>query len=305
MNELEYKAFSLLVQNPRISYREMGSRLGISTTVVHKFMQLAYQSRAFNTVAVISTSYVKATMVTISGRMETERSIDEIVEDLRRNDNVLYYMICSSNMLYVAGLMRRTNDMGPFLKFVRETCHMKEPILAIESLGRLGDLVPFDPIAPEVKLSKLDLRIISSLHFDARKSYGDVAAEVGVTARTVRKHLERMIAEGSIELWVFSDPTLSPYITTAVQVHTRDGVDGNALGLELVRRFPKQIYTFRRYCNLPNLIVVSTLQDSTACLNDLLAELTSDERVQKVVPNVVISVCRLDTWREKLLPKLD
>lgn len=182
---------------------------------------------------------------------------------------------------------------------------MKNPTLGIESLGRVGEQTPFRPVSPAVKLSELDLRMISSLHLDGRKSYGQIAREVGVTARTAQRHLERMIANGSIEIWVLGDPAVIRYITTAVHIYTKEGVNGNELGMDIIRRFPDEAYTFRKYCNLPNLISLSTCHKTTARLNSLLDELASDKRISSVVPNVVVRGALFDTWREKLLPKLN
>lgn len=62
--------------------------------------------------------------------------------------------------------------------------------------------------ASGAKLSPLDMRIISSLHLDVRKPYGEVAKEVGGSAKTVRLHPERMRDEGTVELLTRSDNDL-------------------------------------------------------------------------------------------------
>jgi DNA-binding Lrp family transcriptional regulator len=304
MGDFDPREYLLLVQNPRISYRDLASKLGVSTPVEYKRMQQKCGSGALFTFSVISTSYLNATMVTVFGNTGTKRPIEDIIDDLRKNDCVCYATFCSANMILVTGLLRHTADMEHFLKFVSETCQMGEPTLAIESLGRVGDPLPFRQVSSEVKLSDLDLRIISSLHLDGRKSYGKISEEVGASTRTVQKHLERMIEEGSIEIWVLGDPAAIRYVTTAVHVHTKKGVNGNALGMEIIRRYPNEVYAFRRYCNLPNLISMSACHETMSGLNKLLDELAVDDRICNVVPNVVVRGALFDTWREKMLPKL-
>lgn len=49
-----------------------------------------------------------------------------------------------------------------------------------------------------MSLDRTDLRIIRSLNKDARKSYTDIAGEVGVSDTTVRKRMQRMLDEGII-----------------------------------------------------------------------------------------------------------
>lgn len=68
--------------------------------------------------------------------------------------------------------------------------------------GLTGDPDPkrfYDGVMPEVDrdLTNLDWRILESLRWEATKRLGDVAEEVGVTRRTVKRHYDRMAAEGS------------------------------------------------------------------------------------------------------------
>ena len=135
---------------------------------------------------------------------------------------------------------------------------MKDPTLAIELLGRIGDKVPFQTVRGEAALGALDLKIIGSLHHDCRKSSAKVAKEVGSSAKTVQKHINKMIKEGLIEMWVLGDPAVIRYATAAIHVHIREGVDLAALGMEMVRRFPNEVYAFRRYLNLPNLLSLAS-----------------------------------------------
>ncbi len=50
-----------------------------------------------------------------------------------------------------------------------------------------------------MSLDRTDLRIIRSLNKDARKSYTEIADEVGVSDTTVRKRVNRMLDEGIIK----------------------------------------------------------------------------------------------------------
>lgn len=60
----------------------------------------------------------------------------------------------------------------------------------------------FDFHLPKVdrSLTSLDWRIIRGLRGDALKSFGDVGKELGISARTVRRHFDRMVKEGSFDI---------------------------------------------------------------------------------------------------------
>lgn len=75
----------------------------------------------------------------------------------------------------------------------------------------LGDDAPhkfYKREMPPVRreLSALDWRIVHAMRWDARKSLDEVADEVGVTGRTVRRRFGRMAEEGS----VFPVPAFDP-----------------------------------------------------------------------------------------------
>lgn len=73
----------------------------------------------------------------------------------------------------------------------------------LETLSALtGDPDPnrfYDGVMPEVDrdLTNLDWRILASLRWEATKRLREVADEVGVTRRTVKRHYDRMAEEGS------------------------------------------------------------------------------------------------------------
>lgn len=285
--------------------RELAERLGISLQAVHKRMRSLQEAGIFvGTGAVIPGNYVNATNVFIFGRMEGSRQLNDIVADLGRNDSVGYVMLCSGNVMYVSGTLRRTVDMGPFQEFVHRTCTMKSSTMAIESLGRVGEVRPAEPLAPEIKLSPLDLRIIASLKDDARKPYALVGEEAGATARTVRQRLDRMIDEGSAELLLKVDPTHARTISSVIHVYTKEGVDRNMLGIKLMQKYPATVLFFRTYCNIPDMISVATNHPMMSSLFEAMGSLYADQRVRAAVPNVVITAWGFDTWKEKMLPQL-
>lgn len=73
-------------------------------------------------------------------------------------------------------------------------------------VSSLGDLPAparlFDYPYPEVSgdLTPLDWRILAVLRKDARRSAPDVAAEVGVSAKTVNRRIDRLVAQGSMDV---------------------------------------------------------------------------------------------------------
>lgn len=56
-------------------------------------------------------------------------------------------------------------------------------------------------------LSSLDWRIVKALRMRARTPPEELARDLGVTAKTIRRHLDRMVKEGGIDVVPLIDPT--------------------------------------------------------------------------------------------------
>jgi DNA-binding Lrp family transcriptional regulator len=65
------------------------------------------------------------------------------------------------------------------------------------------------------QLDQLDYDIIQSLHADARVSASEIARKTGTNERTVRKRIDRLVAEGIIRLTAIVNPTMFGYVTAA------------------------------------------------------------------------------------------
>lgn len=90
-----------------------------------------------------------------------------------------------------------------------QTCYRSDDDLArsIESLGRLA-AAPRPPAAyfqrrlpvPPRALTGLDLRVLRALRRRARTPLPQIASEVGVSTRTVKRRLDRMTADGQFDV---------------------------------------------------------------------------------------------------------
>jgi DNA-binding Lrp family transcriptional regulator len=64
-------------------------------------------------------------------------------------------------------------------------------------------------------LDQLDYDIIQALHADARVAASEIARLTGTNERTVRKRIDRLVADGVIRLTAIIDPLAFGYVTAA------------------------------------------------------------------------------------------
>ena len=294
--------YHLLLRDPRMPLRELAERMGISLQAVHKRMQALLEAGILvGTGAAIPGNYLNATSVFIFGRMEGEASASGGRRaGQERFCRVRDALLGERDVRFRSPPQIGGNGPVPGIRtkdLFNEGCHNGN---RFARSGRRGQ-ASRTPRTGGSKLSPLDLRIIASLKDDARKPYAQVGEEIGATARTVRLRLDRMIEEGSVELILKVNPTFARTINSVVHVFTREGVDRNIMGIELMKRFPASVLFFRSYCNIPDMISVATNHRMMSSLFETMNILYEDKRVTKVIPNIVITAWEFDTWREKIL----
>lgn len=300
MDEADRTLCLLLSDDPRASYRELADRLGISVQAVHRRIQ-ALRTRGIITgfTANISMEYLRAVRVDVVGPTQTD-SIDDVLAALGQDDRVVSTLEASGHLLYVNGILRDISELDGFVEFVRRAAGMSKTNVAIETGGPWARR-PANDRAEIRPLSDLDIRIIRALHRDARKSTTDVASELGVSAATVRRRLETMIREGSIEFSADIDPTYAGDVSSIMGITLEEGADRATIAAHLLQKFRPRIVYFIQFGNLPDYLVCATWTTTVNDLHALVREVEAHEGVRKVVANVPVAGYRFPSWRDKLL----
>ena len=300
MDEVDLRLCQMLWKDPRIPYREIADRLSISIQAVHRRVKILLDSgviRFFR--ANVSLGYLGAVPVNVTGRSEAE-SVEKVVGELGKNDSVAALLVASGNFLYVHGLLRDISDLDSFAEFARKAAMLPDPRVSI------GRHMPSEKSPAKIagddprKLTPLDLRIIGAMHLDARKSTTDVADELGVSAATVRRRLEKMTKESSIEIVTEIDPTPSGDVCSYLHVTLKDGVDRMKAGTRLAAQFEPRLVYFVPFSNLPNFLLFATWTKTVSDLAKLTESVRRDDSVRSVVCNVALAGHYFETWRDKL-----
>jgi DNA-binding Lrp family transcriptional regulator len=174
--------------------------------------------------------HLGVTATTFHFRVADPRHKARGVEDLRNVDGVV-------------GVF---DYLGPTVCVDLAFRHPRELERKVELVARLlmAEALPhpcFDYALPEVRrpLANLDWRIIRALRGRARRPPEDVGAEIGVSGRTVRRRLDRMAAEGCVDIIPIVDKArMSGYIMYEALVTLREGVEhADGLPPALARAF--------------------------------------------------------------------
>jgi Lrp/AsnC family leucine-responsive transcriptional regulator len=306
MDDTDSKIVALLLANPRISIRELAKRLGISRQSAHHRMRILVETGVVKgTTAGISFLYLDAVSVAIFGRSDATLT-EETFDRLGENGFTRRAAIAGGNYLYVVGELRDISELDAYVEFVKQAGTIPEPFVgiystddelmrgfAVDGSGRRKD--------DYRQLSTIDLRIIASLREDARRPAAEIAKIVGVSAKTVRNHLERMTSDGSLDLHVLTDIPSGGNLLFALHVDLKHGTDKVEVGRRLLSKYGSLDAYMRSFSNIPGLLVVVFWSDSVPEIRNVFRATCEDEGVRAVMLNFCYFERIYETWRGKLL----
>ena len=150
------------------------------------------------------------------------------------------------------------------------------------------------------ELTELDLKIVASIKDDARRPVEEIADMVGASPKTVKRRLEDMISEGSLELHTRTDSYLCGDTCLIGHVVLRTGSDKVGVAKRLLSKHKFQEAYFRTYANLPGLIMLVFWSDKVAEIRQVIREISEDEDVTSVMMNFTYLQRMYATWRDRL-----
>ena len=295
MDETDVILSSLLLVNSRTPYRELADKLNLSANAVHKRIQSLIDAgviRKFTTK--ISLTALQAIIVILHGKSEAE-SVNNLHEKLGKNHSIYWITLGGGNYMVIGAYVKSMREIESLVNFVKKEALMPNPTLGIlptESNPANADL--------EKILRPLDRQIIFSLSNDSRKPIADIAEEVRVTAKTVRRRLSTMISKGLIEFSIHWYPDVSNDICTTMQIRLKPATDRNAAANILKRYFPNLLTCFQ-FVNIPNELFCVIWTKTMKQLKEFQQRLANEEVVASVVSNILYTGYIFDTWRDELV----
>ena len=294
MDELDFIITNVLEDDPRASYREMAEKSGLSVNSVHKRVQyLLDVGNIIGFFAVLGPAAEKYVIATALGRTRTndlEGTIGRIGED----EHTSQVIVATNDYIYPQWYMRDISELYYFMAFARDFAEIYSPKFVFRTPQP-------PPVHGAVRLSGLDYRIINSLRHDARKPEKQVAEELGVTPKTVHRHLERMRQEGSVILLTQFRANATPDIFSLIHMRISRSADRRELSAYLEETYKPHLLGVQTIESEPYLFVSNLWTKTLKQLNELRTSIEREEAIESVRVNVFSDFHRFDTWRDDLV----
>jgi len=296
MDKTDVFLIQLLLANSRLPYAELAKKLNLSVNAIHKRIQSLVEAgviRRFT--AKVSHFAVNSVQVFSYGNSQIG-NIHGLADKLKTHGSVYWLAVGGGNFLYIGAYLREVYELAALVAYIKEEAKMPEPTVGIMAAPPV--LPAFDP--NDRALYALDYQIIRALKDDSRKPISEVADELGISAKTARRRLNRMIKNGLIELSVEWYPDASNDIVTLVQLYLKPDADP-ASAFKIVKKYAPHMLFYWQFVDIPNVATYAVWTSTMKELQGIRESLEKEEDVLSVVPNVLYVGYIFSTWRDQLV----
>jgi len=303
MDEIDLKIILLLMNNSRLTYREISDYLGLSVNAIYKRVQLLIDLRVIEKFSAKLKPYAINAIYTFIFGQSNAQDMNKAIAELEKHDNTWQIALSSRNYMYIGAILENIHQLDEYSSFISQAAEIQSPKVGLLSGVRYIAPIPYIvPRSRAMKYDKLDLEIIRSLHNDSRKPISEVADEVDSTSNTVRRRLTRMIEEGIIELSIDFNPEASNDIFATFQIAVKPSVDKNEIAQLLNEKYHPNLFYCWTFSNLPNIILCWVWANNTKELTELVENIKM-ENIDSIIFDIMYKVYYFDTWKEKILYK--
>ena len=263
----------------------------ISISAIHKRIRSLVDGGIINAfIARPSIIALKCLWVLIFGTSNA-KSIDAVSKELGQHESIFYIVIAGGKFLYVAGYLRDITELQDFSDYVSRTAHISEPTIGIIN-------VPYLTL-PE-PLTSIDYNILKTLNKDSRKPITDIADDIGISAKTVRKRLDRMIENKLASFTIEWSPKAENNFGTVFHIVLKEGTNMNSTIQQIYKVYSQNVAYCLRYSNIPNFITMHTWT-KTSRESQKIQEKLQTEGLKDIIPRIVLSANYYDCWVDQLL----
>jgi len=198
------------------------------------------------TYAALSFKAMKAMWVIVHGWSKAN-SMDEVAKELRNDPHVAIMQVASGNYVYVHGNVTDAVGLAELVTSVQRSAKLSEPQVGIVHT----------PPLEHTGLSGMDLRIIKALSNDTRRPVNEIAEELGTTAKTVRRRLDRLMKEDLVQLSINWQPDTMGDMVSQIHMVLKDGVPNEKAAYLMIKKYAPGIIRSYTFSNVPGLILLT------------------------------------------------
>ena len=303
MDDIDLKIILLLMNNSRLTYREISDHLGLSVNAIYKRVQTLTDLKIIEKYTARLKPYAINAIYTFIFGQSNSQNMDSTITELGKHKNTWQIILSSRNYMYIGAMLENIHQLEEYSSYISQIAQIQSPKVGLLSGVNYISPVPYIvPKSGSLSYDNLDKEIIRSLNKDSRKPIAEIAEDISSTPNTVRRHLSRLIEEGIIELSINFNPESSNDTFALFQITTNPSVDRSELAQYLNKKYNPNLFYCWTFSNLPNLILCWVWTNNMKELTEIVEKIKK-ENVESILFDLMYKVYYFDTWKEELLFK--
>ena len=308
MDAIDFGLCMCLVVNSRVAYKELAEIFKMSVNSIHKRIKSLVDIEVlqnFNTKLSL-TNFPNSISVVMFGDSSLEYS-EDLLDKIGNNESIFNVTRAGGNFYYIHAHLRVYNELDPLVSFIRNEGGINEIEIGLISTKHTTNAPTTSDQSLKVnnvdtRYSDLDYLIIDTLKDNSRKPVTEIADKVGVTPKTVRRRLTKLIENELLDFSIEWYPDKSSIILSIVimKLDPTDDVDKLKLLDELKGEFGQTILFSWNFSNLPNLMIICIWIQSMKELQDIENSLKA-KVFTSVKATVLVKGKMYPSWRDTYL----
>ena len=229
MDTIDFKILKLLNRNSRSSFLSIARNLGLSGRAVQtriKRMICGGVILSFDIGFDVSLLGLNACISNVWLKGDVSKS--KLLSELKKIKNIYFVTFDINNTLTILFHYHSLKDLEKII----------EKIGFIKHIAKINPQIPRSRHYTEVKLSSMDWKIILSLNHNARKKNHEVAKELGVSTKTIKRRLDRLIKDNVIFFTTDVDISKAKnYIIYVLSIGLEIGIKREKICSEIKNKF--------------------------------------------------------------------
>ncbi len=294
MDEVDLRLCLLLRENSRIPYRELADKVELSVNAVHsRVTNLREKGIIGGFQTKLSEGALKDSLRILIHGQSSLTDLEEAVKDLSEDQNTFKVASTSDDHLYVHGILPDISRMSDHVEYVPEVTGMDNPEVFLPSYpGRRPH--------QDMELKRTDYEIIRSLREDSRKSLSDVAEELDVSTKTIRRRIDKMEDVGTLEHTIKWYPIYSDDFIGFLHGEVIEGKRDQKLSSIKNEYFPN-VFEVEKASNHPDKVLIKIWANTLDKIQRIKKELSSTEYFTDLKTRMFYDIEYFETWRDELL----
>src|SRR5690625_2985348 len=276
LSEADERIISLIEQNGKASYRELASVLGISARQAAARVRTLIAEDVIRVITVVDAFSVGFGMIAAIGVQVADRPPAEVADDIATLPNVISEALMAgpSDIELIVAVENQAamrvfveDDLGAISGILSLDVSVMLDVVKYETgSGPVPHQAPMLEIPANSAVNGLDRSIIAKLWNHASMTNENIAAALGVSESTVRKHVNRLRKNDLIHITAMRNIAIGEDIIFAFLGIRLSGSDRDAVASALcaMRQVHVVAHVLGRYD-----IIAQVLSGSTAELSDL------------------------------------